>query len=129
MTRATYPEGLQKRGRAFWRALTTASNERQQVLEFSTAERETLLEACRTLDRIDDLTAAIDRDGTMIAGSKDQMILHPAIGELRQQQASYVRLVASLNLPEDVAATKDFQQRRAKAGAQGRWGRDLRAVN
>jgi hypothetical protein len=65
----------------------------------------------------------------MIEGSQGQMILHPAIGELRQQQAAYVRLVAALHLPEDVAALKKFHQKRARAGAQGTWGGGLKAVN
>lgn len=113
------PEGLSERGRAFWISLT-------EVLEFAPQEAEVLLEACRTLDRIDALTEAIEDDGTMILGSMGQKILHPAISEVRQLQASFVRLTGALHLPEDAAAAEKFRTARAKAGAIARHG--LRAV-
>lgn len=113
------PEGLGERGCAFWSALT-------EVLEFAPQETEVLIEACRTLDRIDDLTRVIDDDGTVIKGSMGQRVLHPAVAEVRQLQASFVRLTAALNLPEDVAANGKFRTARAKAGAAARHG--LRAV-
>ncbi|MGP6172003.1 hypothetical protein ACTU6V_12450 [Microbacterium sp. A204] len=109
------PTGLGKRGKAFWAALT-------EKIEYAVQESEVLVEACRTLDRIDELTEAVQSDGVMISGSMGQRILHPAIGELRQQQASFVRLVGALHLPEDEQAKDKFHTARAKAGAAGRWG-------
>jgi hypothetical protein len=88
-------------------------------------ETEVLLEACRTLDLIDALEAAIARDGEVIPGSKGQQVVHPAIGELRQQQVTFARLSGLLHLPNDEAAAERFRQRRAHAGADARW---LRAV-
>lgn len=113
------PQGLGDRGGAFWLALT-------DVLEFSPQETEVLMEACRTLDRIDDLTAAIDTDGTVVKGSMGQKVLHPAVAEVRQLQASFVRLTDALHLPEDVEAKDKFRTARAKAGAAALHG--LRAV-
>lgn len=112
-------QALGERGKAFWSALT-------KVLEFAPQETEVLLEACRTLDRINDLTAVIEADGTMISGSMGQRILHPAVAEVRQLQAAFVRLTGALNLPEDAAAGDRFRTARAKAGAAARHG--LRAV-
>ncbi|GAA1250756.1 hypothetical protein JOF42_002440 [Microbacterium phyllosphaerae] len=113
------PEGLGARGLAFWDALTGP-------MVFSVAEREYLIEACRTLDRIDDLSEQVTTDGAVIAGSMGQKILHPAIAEVRMLQASFLRLVGALNLPEDKAASEKFRTRRAKAGAAARHG--LKAV-
>ncbi|WP_127475042.1 terminase [Microbacterium sulfonylureivorans] len=115
------PDGLGVRGAKFWLSLTAD-------MEFDAKESEVLLEVCRTLDRIDALAAAVDADGTMITGSMGQRVLHPAVGELRQQQAAFVRLVADLHLPEDVAAQDRFNTARGKAGAAARWDRPLRAV-
>lgn len=112
-------EGLGARGLAFWSELTGP-------MEFAAQEREVLLEACRTLDRIDDLSEQVAADGSMITGSMGQKILHPGIAEVRQLQASFVRLVGALNLPEDAAAAEKFRTGRAKAGAAARHG--LRAV-
>ncbi|MGM1017334.1 MAG: hypothetical protein ACQEW8_07345 [Actinomycetota bacterium] len=113
------PDGLGERGTALWSALT-------RDIEFAPQEAEVLVEACRTLDRIDDLTDVLDRDGTMISGSMGQRILHPAVAEVRQLQAAFVRLSGALNLPEDKAADEAFRTKRAKAGAAARHG--LRAV-
>ncbi|MFJ2534774.1 hypothetical protein [Microbacterium maritypicum] len=113
------PDGLGPRGLAYWEALTGP-------MVFSVSEREYLIEACRTLDRIDDLSAQVKTDGAVIAGSMGQKILHPAIAEVRMLQASFLRLVGALNLPEDAAATEKFRTARAKAGAAARHG--LKAV-
>ena len=113
------PEGLGARGLAFWDALTGP-------MGFAVQEREYLIEACRTLDRIDDLSGRIASDGSVIAGSMGQKILHPAIAEVRMLQASFLRLVGALNLPEEKAASEKFRTTRAKAGAAARHG--LRVV-
>lgn len=113
------PEGLGVRGLAFWDALTGP-------MGFTVPEMECLIEACRTLDRIDDLSERVKTDGSMIAGSMGQKILHPAIAEVRMLQASFLRLVSALNLPEGAAAGEKFRTARAKAGAAARHG--LRAV-
>jgi hypothetical protein len=85
------PADLGPRGSAFW----TAS---QTDLEFDTRETALLLEVCRTLDTIDALATSVQLDGVMLVGSQGQQVLNAAVGELRQQQAAYARLVTQLNL-------------------------------
>ena len=108
-------------GRAFWDALTAD-------LEFDAHETRYLLEACRTLDVIDGLAAAVEADGLMIAGSMGQRVIHPAVAEVRQQQASFVRLVGALHLPADVQAHEAWKHQRAVAGAAGRWQAPVRQL-
>ena len=84
-------ERLGGRGRLLW-------DEMNDLLEFDSHEVQLLVEVCRTLDTIDALAESIDLDGVMIEGSQGQQVLNQAVGELRQQQQSFARLVAMLNL-------------------------------
>lgn len=106
---------LAARGKALWVSL-------QDTFEFDVQETALLLEACRTLDTIDALSVAIVRDGLMLQGSTGQPVLNGAVAELRQQQASYARLVAQLNLVDDEqGAAITARSRAAKTAAQSRW--------
>lgn len=108
-------DGLGARGRAFW-------DEQQAELEFDPHEEQVLLEACRTMDTIDALSTAIDRDGVMLTGSQGQARLNGAVAELRQQQAALARLIVQLNLDaDDVAAAVSAKGAASRAAAQKRW--------
>lgn len=109
---------LGERGAAFWGSM-------QDAFEFEAKESELLFEACRSLDRIDALEAVLEAAGLVIAGSTGQQILHPAVAELRQQQAQFGRLAGLLHLPEDERAAARFRSTRAHAGSDARW---LRSV-
>lgn len=115
-------DGLAPRGLAFWDAL-------QADTEFDAHDEEILLEACRTLDTIDQLSEAIASDGVMVVGSQGQPVLNGAIAERRQQQQSLGRLIAMLNL--DAEYTGAILQREAtknaKKAANARWA-PLKAV-
>lgn len=110
------PKGLQPRGRKLWKELHAR-------YEFDPHEAEAVLEVCRTLDVIDLLAGAIQRDGAMIMGSQGQMVLNSAVAELRQQRASYARLVAQLNLDgaESGEGMKSPRSASASATAKRRW--------
>lgn len=113
------PKGLQGRGARLWRSL-------HEVLEFSPAESVIVLEACRVVNRIDALDEAIAENGTMVSGSAGQLVVNPAIGEQRQQQAGLARLLTQLQL--DVAAdggvaTVTAISAAAKRAAEARWSR------
>ncbi|MGE3192873.1 MAG: hypothetical protein AB7K08_05330 [Microbacteriaceae bacterium] len=112
----TPPEVLGERGSALWRDLTS-------LVPFDAKQLSLLLEAGRTLDRIDALSEHLAADGLTIAGSAGQTVLHPAVGEIRQQQLVYGKLTDLLRLPEDVRALDRFRANRARAGAAGRWER------
>jgi hypothetical protein len=118
------PVGLGARGSATWAEIHT-------TFEFDPQETELLIEVCRTLDTIDELSKAIDRDGYMLQGSTGQPVLNPAIAELRQQQLSYSRLVTMLNLQgvEGAAAIIRATSVRASTAANARWQKSNRAKN
>lgn len=88
------PKGLGTRGGKFWR--TTV-----QEFELSPGELQLLAESCRTLDILDALAALVARDGATTTGSAHQLVVHPAIGEARQQRLTLHRLLAALALPDD----------------------------
>ena len=106
---------LKARGRAFWDAA-------QAEYEFDIHEAEVLLEACRGLDMVDTLAAAVAADGVMVVGSQGQPVLNAAVGELRQQQAAVARLLSQLNLDSaEVGQILTAKQAQARAAAQARW--------
>lgn len=85
------PDGLKAPGRAFWRSV---------VADYDLYENEfaTLLEACRTKDTLADLQTILDQEGLMVDTPQGKRA-HPAMVELRQQRAVYLRLLAGLRLP------------------------------
>lgn len=112
------PRSLKSRGRALWKDLTG-------TFEFDSQELDLLLEICRTLDTIEALSGAIEADGLMITGSQGQLVLNSAVAELRQQQASYARLVTMLNLDAAASGASVVQVTtlKARAAANARWSR------
>lgn len=85
------PEGLREAGGELWRLV-------QNDYELSGAEETQLLEACFVRDQIAALRQQLATDGTML-GSSQGMRLHPAIAEIRAQQLTLARLLATLQLP------------------------------
>ncbi|MBO0979896.1 P27 family phage terminase small subunit [Microbacterium sp. SD291] len=120
------PSELKKRGRALWAEL-------HERLEFDPHEDELVLEVCRAVDTIDALAETIEQDGVTSTGSMGQTVVHPAIPELRQQQAGLSRLVATLNLSDamdgsngQVALSRAISSQ-AQAAANARWAKSKRA--
>lgn len=110
------PNHLRARGRNFWdRTLAD--------FDLDHGEMELLAEACRTLDGLDALAAAVERDGVTVKGSMGQTQVHPAITEARGQRAILQRLLKSLDLPNDEAgaATAPAVSMKASKAAQSRW--------
>ena len=109
------PDVLGRRGKALWVEL-------QHTYEFDPHESELLLETCRALDLIDNLQTAIASDGVMLTGSQGQQVLNGAVAELRQQQASYGRLVGQLNLLDaEMGSAITARSRAARTAAQSKW--------
>lgn len=118
--------GLEKRlgvrGRAFWDAAL-------EKYEFDPHELQVLLEACRSMDTIDDLAVSVRTDGVMTVGSQGQPVLNGAVAELRQQQSALARLLTQLNLDSaELGQALSAKQASARAAAQKRW-RDRKAVS
>lgn len=110
------PDGIGERGAAFWMSV-------QEQMEFDARETDLLVEVCRSLDMIDRLSSSIAVDGVMIQGSQGQKVLNSAVAELRQQQASYARLVLQLNLDgaEKGESMKSARSSSAAETAKRRW--------
>lgn len=114
-TKTKPPTGLAARGRRYWQTTTEA-------FELTDSETEILLEVCRTLDDLDRLSAAIAKNGAMVAGSAGQPVVNPALTEARGQRAILHRLVSALALPDDDGhAVPTATHTRAATAAAARW--------
>lgn len=107
------PAGLDGRGRRLWSAVIAG-------FELSDAERVILLEACRTADLVDRLTAELAGGSLTVVGSRGQTVLNPIAAELRQQRDLLGRLLGRLALPTDDEA-EDAAARLGRRGAEARW--------
>lgn len=92
--------------------------------EYDLDEHETamLLEACRTVDVLNDLEAAVRRDGPLVS-SPQGVKAHPAAVEARQQRIALARLLAVLRLPTGEGAdAKQGARPQRRVGARGAYG-------
>ena len=107
------PTGTRAAGRRLWRSV---------LVEYDCEEHELALlrEMVRTVDKLDELAAVVDRDGVMVAGPGLTTRVHPALVEARQLRIAFARLAAALRLPSgdenDPAANRRPQRR---VGARG----------
>ncbi len=85
------PTGLKAPGRRLWDAVS-------ETFEMAEHEAAQLAEACFVRDRIDQLRRRVDTDGLMI-GSSQGLRLHPGIAEIRAQQLTLARILATLGVP------------------------------
>jgi hypothetical protein len=74
-----------------------------------------LLEAsCRETDLISRLQRVLDEaDDLMVKGSTGQMVVHPAVAEIRQHRATLATLWRALKLPDENGQGQTNQQRDA----------------
>ncbi len=107
------PQGLSRRGRRFWREVVSTYKLRSDEL--------VLLEnACRCLDIIAELEAAMDGQPLLVKGSMGQERENPLLSETRLQRAQLNRTLAQLKLPDIDAPAVVNQHREA---AVSRWAR------
>lgn len=109
------PADLAERGAAFWREVTGA-------YELRTDERQLLAEACRCLDRLDALRAAVEADGLVVKDTRGRVALHPAATEERQVRLLLRLLLGQLDLPDPATGECD-STKRGRAAAKARWRR------
>lgn len=85
------PRGTRAAGKRLWLAVTA---------DFDLEEHELalLVEAVRTVDLLDQLDAAVKRDGPLV-DSPQGVKAHPAAVEARQQKIALARLLAALRVP------------------------------
>lgn len=101
------PAGTGLNGKKLWVAV---------VGDFDLDEHETALlrEAVRAIDLLDELAAAIKKDGAMVAGK-----LHPAVVEARQGRIVLARMLAALRLPDGTAGDETQGRRQRRTGVRG----------
>ncbi len=94
------------------------------LTEYELEEHELLLlrEAVRTVDVLDDLTAQVAADGSVVESPQGSKA-HPALVEARQQRIALARLLAALRLPagEESEAGGDRRPQR-RMGVRGVYG-------
>lgn len=111
------PAGLRSPGKALWRAITVD-------LELDARERVLLEMAARQADDVAALEAELEASGLTTVGSTGQERLNAAVTELRQARLAVARLLGMIDLPaEGQMAARSEPERRARAAANGRWGR------
>src|SRR4051812_9349715 len=88
------PRGLGSHGRKLWRGVVSKYDLRPD-------ERILLESACRTLDRVHALDAAMEGQPLTTTGSMGQQREHPLLSEGRQQQSLLNRTLAQLHLPDE----------------------------
>lgn len=109
------PASLGKAGRAFWRSVLAS-------YELSPGEAEVLRQACRVVDVLDRLDAAIaDADDLMVEGSVGQMKAHPALASAAEQRRVLDVLLRGLALPMPEEAEGRRRSPAAREAAQARW--------
>lgn len=109
------PVSLGPAGRAFWRSVLAD-------YELSPAEAELLRQACRVVDVLARLDAAIaDADDLMVEGSAGQMKTHPALAAAADQRRVLDVLLRSVALPMPEEAEGRRRSPAAQAAAQARW--------
>lgn len=94
MSAVRAPNGLGQAGKKLWSTVTEA---------FDLGEHEllVLLEACRTVDTLNELDAARKAEGSVIESPHGKKA-HPAVVEARQQRLVLAKLLASLAIPAEV---------------------------
>lgn len=97
------------RGGRFWRSVLDHYVLRED-------EMEVLTEACRLLDLVDALNAAVTADGPVVGGKP-----HPALVELRQVRQELRRSLAALTLPDEDGHDGLAKSRAGRRAAQVRW--------
>lgn len=112
------PSDLAASGKRLWREV-------HEEWQLGPHEAKLLLEACRTVDELDSLRAAIRESSALVEGSRGQPRAHPAFEEVRRHREQLARLVTALRLPADeVSAPPSVASARAAKAAEARWSRE-----
>jgi hypothetical protein len=104
------PDGLKAAGRVLWASVMDG-------WEIDAWERTLLLQACRCVDRLDDLAEAAAASTAVVTNAKGDQAPHPAIVEARQQSIVLTRLLASMRLP--VGDEDDLTRPQRRGSARG----------
>jgi hypothetical protein len=115
---ATEPKGLGAAGAELWASILADVPE---GCELDAKETAALAHAARMADAIADLEAIVSEQGYLATGVARQVVVHPAVTEIRQTRVALHRLLSSIGL--DAAQALTPRQRRAQRAADARWNR------
>lgn len=90
------PEGLGERAAALWTGTVTGNR-------LEAGELVLLEEACRLVDQIDVMQAALDEQGPVTKGSRGQLVASPLIREMRSNRLAVSRILRQLMAAAPVA--------------------------
>lgn len=106
------PASLRAAGRRLWDSVA-------DEYDLDEHEQQLLAQACRTADLIEQLDAAVRRDGPLME-SPQGVKAHPAAVEVRQQRIAFARLVGVLRLPTGETGDESASARKPRrVGARG----------
>lgn len=115
MAGKTPPKGLESAGKRLWRSIA-------DDYELDVHEEALLLQAARTVDRLDAIAEALVGAPLTAKNFKGDPVTNPLLVETRQQSQTLARLLASLRLPsgeEESGPLRRPQRRGAVRGAYG----------
>lgn len=118
MTAPNKPTGLGRAGVALWKRVVRELAD--DGLELAARDHRYLEDACRIADSIAALEAAHAEAGSPATakGSQGQLVIHPIIGELRQQRATLAGLLARVDMSADGEAAVGRGARTTSAQAR-----------
>lgn len=113
------PSGLGTAGGRLWKAMCAD-------FEFRVDELVVLEAACRTVDALARIDAALVDAPLTVPGSMGQLREHPLLAEARQQRQGLARLLKQLDIPDEGsgmgAARAAARSSRGRHLASARWG-------
>lgn len=114
------PKGLKTAGKALWRAIL---GDLGDGWELDARELEFLTRACSAADHLAALEKAVDADGVMVKGSRNQVTVNPAISEIRQTKLTQLRLLSAIEMTDPLVAARAATpaSARGRKAAQTRW--------
>lgn len=115
------PDGLGTEGRRLWRSVMSEASEMDVTLD--ALEREQLFSACRLRDTIARMEARLGDADLVVPGSRDQLIAHPLLTEIRLHRQLISQTLARLSFPvEDSGSGSVFSPTfHGRAAANRRW--------
>jgi hypothetical protein len=113
-TRRRPPAGLGESGKTFWRSVVA-------VYELSPPEALSLARACKTVDLLDQVDAALADYSVVTSGSRGQPVPNRLLMVRCELERSLDMLIRSLALPMPDETTGRRRSPSAAAAAQERW--------
>lgn len=115
---------MERAGKALWKALHA---ELDDSAEFDARELALIEPACRCADEIAKLEEVLATDGVTTTGSKGQVVVHPALSEVRQARLALLRLLSPLEFGDAAVqlalgtSVSSIASVRARKAARARW--------